>query len=77
MEELNMVKERLSQHDIELSFKVSPTIHDRQIELGNGWTIKIGRGFDIYQPPDNWLTVGANDYELRPCMETTADIFRA
>jgi ATP-dependent Lon protease len=43
--------------------------------LSSGWTVKIGRGFDIYQRPDDWLQVGANDLDLRPCLETTVDIF--
>jgi hypothetical protein len=40
-----------------------------------GWRVKIGRGLDIYQPPDNWFVVGANDFELRPTLETMVDIF--
>jgi len=44
--------------------------------LNNGWTIKIGRGFDIYQRPDDWLQVGANDLDLRPCLETNVDVVR-
>ena len=47
-----------------------------QTRLSNGWTIKIGRGFDIYQRPDDWLQVGANDLDLRPCLETNVDVTR-
>jgi ATP-dependent Lon protease len=50
--------------------------HDRDIKLSNGWSIKIGRGFDIYQRPDDWLHIGSNDLDLRPCLETNVDIVR-
>lgn len=62
--------------EVELQIILNPNLHDRQVRLNNGWTIKIGRGFDIYQRPDEWLSVGANDLDLRPCRETTVDIFR-
>jgi hypothetical protein len=38
--------------------------------------IKIGRGLDIYQPPENWFVIGAKDLELRSCLETMVDVFR-
>lgn len=50
-------------------------IHDRQVKIDNGWVIKIGRGFDIYQKPDDWFTIGASDLEMRPCLETMVDVF--
>ena len=49
-------------------------LHDREVRLSNGWVIKIGRGFDIYQKPEDWLHVGSNDLELRPCLETNVDV---
>ncbi len=52
------------------------TIHDREVRLDNGWVVKIGRGFDIYQKPDTWFSVGANDLQYRRCLETTVDVFR-
>jgi hypothetical protein len=42
--------------------------------LDNGWIVKIGRGLDYYKPVDR-LTIGWSDFELRPCKETTIDIF--
>ena len=52
-------------------------LHDREIRLDNGWVVKIGRGFDIYQKPGDWFEIGSNDLDLRPCLETTEDIFKA
>lgn len=70
------VEASLKEHDVVFAFTFNPVIHDREIELDTGWVIKIGRGFDIYQKPDDWFAVGATDLELRPCRETMVDIFR-
>lgn len=75
MAKLFTVAESLKQFDVVLEIKENNAIHDREIRLSNGWKIKIGRGFDIYQRPDDWLQIGANDLDLRPCLETMVDIF--
>ena len=74
---LAVIGESLKAHDVEFAVEVKETLHDRHIVLSNGWTVKIGRGFDIYQRPDDWLHIGASDMDLRPCMETSVDIFRS
>jgi ATP-dependent Lon protease len=75
-DKLKMIGASLLDHGIKLNLKFSDTLHDREIRLDNGWTIQIGRGFDIYQKLDNWFSVGASDFEMRPCLETKVDIFR-
>jgi len=70
------IVESLRQYDVELEVRESTTLHDRVVKLSNGWEIKIGRGFDIYQKPDDWLQIGANDLDLRPCLETNVDVIR-
>jgi ATP-dependent Lon protease len=75
-EKLKMIGSSLLDHGIKLNLKFSDTLHDREIRLDNGWIIKIGRGFDLYQKLDNWFTVGSSDFEMRPCMETKVDIYR-
>ena len=77
MAKLFTVADSLKQHDVQLEIKQNDRIHDREIRFSNGWIVKIGRGFDIYQKPDDWLSVGANDLDLRPCLETSVDIFPA
>jgi ATP-dependent Lon protease len=76
-EKLDELKQSLLELDVELHVKVNPNMHDREIKLDNGWTIKIGRGLDFYQKPGGWFEVGANDLSLRKCLETKVDIFRA
>ncbi len=75
-EKLGILKSSLAEQGISLMLTFSDTIHDREICLDNGWKIKIGRGFDIYQKPDSWFEIGASNFALRPCLETMVDIFR-
>lgn len=73
---LEELKQSLLERDVELNIEVNPNLHDREIRIDNGWTVKIGRGLDIYQKPDGWFSVGSNDLSLRPCLETKVDIFK-
>lgn len=70
------MEDSLLEHGINFFYKLNPQLHDREVRLSNGWTIKIGRGFDIYQKPEDWFHIGASDLDLRPCLETQVDIFR-
>jgi ATP-dependent Lon protease len=66
----------LKPFEVELEVSINATPQDREIRFSNGWSIKIGRGLEIYQKPDDWLSIGSSDLDLRPCLETTVDIFR-
>lgn len=76
-EKLDELKQSLLEVDVELEVKLNPNIHDREIRLDNGWVIKIGRGLDFYQRPSSWFEVGSHDLNLRKCLETKVDIFKA
>lgn len=69
------LKESLASRKISFDFSFSETLHDRKISLSNGWVIKIGRGLDYFKAPDGRFVLGTCDLELRPCLETTVDIF--
>lgn len=73
---LDELKQSLLELDVALDVKVNENLHDREIRLDNGWVIKIGRGLDFFQKPDSWFGIGANDLNLRRCLETKVDIFR-
>jgi len=72
---LQELKQSLSLRNISLSWSFSPSLHDREVRLDTGWIIKIGRGLDIYKPPEGKMVLGYFDLELRKCLETTVDIF--
>jgi ATP-dependent Lon protease len=72
----NLAKDLLP-YDIQLEHEFDPNVHDREIRTDNGWTIKIGRGLDIYiKPEENYTGLSRNDFDLRPCLETKVDIFQ-
>lgn len=61
------------QHKVELEIEIRSMQHDRQIRFDNGWTVKIGRGLDIYHKPESNST-STYDYHIRECKKTTVDI---
>lgn len=73
---LDELKQSLLELDVALDVKVNENLHDQEIRVDNGRTIKIGRGLDFFQKPDSWFGVGANDISLRRCLETKVDVFR-
>lgn len=75
-ERLEDVKQSLLEFDVVLDIKVNENLHDREIRIDNGWIVKIGRGLDFFQRPDNWYGVGVNDFTLRKCLETKIDIYK-
>lgn len=73
----DQIADSLYEHDIELSYEFSPTIHDRQITTSNGWRIVMGRGLDYFQSlAGNYYQIGTNDQSLRLCLETGIDFIR-
>lgn len=76
-EKMDELRQSLLEIDVLLTVELNENLHDREIRIDNGWTVKIGRGLDFYQKPDGWFTIGANDYSLRRCLETKVDVFRS
>lgn len=74
-DKMDELKQSLLEVDVLLEINLSKILHDREIRIDNGWTVKIGRGLDFYQRPEGWFTIGANDFSLRKCLETKIDIF--
>ncbi|KAM5252660.1 MIT domain-containing protein 1 isoform 2-T2 [Hipposideros larvatus] len=72
---LEEIKESLGNHGVLLELEYSSSIHDREIRFNNGWMIKIGRGLDYFKKPQGHFSLGYCDFDLRPCHETTVDIF--
>ncbi|XP_019472964.1 MIT domain-containing protein 1 isoform X2 [Meleagris gallopavo] len=72
---LEEIKQSLRNHGITLNVAFSSSIHDREIRFNNGWMIKIGRGLDYFKRPQGRFSIGYCDFDLRPCHETTVDVF--
>jgi len=77
MAKLWTITDSLKLFNVELVISKNPALHDREVRFSNGWKVKIGRGFDIYQKPEDWLHIGASDLGLRPCLETNVDVTRS
>jgi ATP-dependent Lon protease len=73
---LEELQQSLLERDVVLNVQIDSNIHDREIRIDDSWVIKIGRGLDFYQKPEGWSTIGANDFSLRPCLETKVDVYR-
>ncbi|XP_040517233.1 MIT domain-containing protein 1 isoform X2 [Gallus gallus] len=72
---LEEIKQSLRNHGITLNVAFSSSIHDREIRFNNGWMIKIGRGLNYFKKPQGRFSIGYCDFDLRPCHETTVDVF--
>uniref|UniRef100_A0A8C4XSZ8 Microtubule interacting and trafficking domain containing 1 n=3 Tax=Falco TaxID=8952 RepID=A0A8C4XSZ8_FALTI len=72
---LEEIQQSLRNYGVTLNIAFSPSIHDREIRFNNGWMIKIGRGLNYFKKPQGRFSIGYCDFDLRPCHETTVDVF--
>jgi ATP-dependent Lon protease len=49
------------------TYEFDDNIHDRSIELDNGWKIVLGRGLDIWQKTGGWYDINEYLQEKRLC----------
>ena len=75
LKRLQGLKNSLRKHNVDLQINYSSTLHDREVQFNNGWTIKIGRGLDYFKPPPGKFCIGFCDFDLRECHETVIDIY--
>jgi ATP-dependent Lon protease len=54
---------------IDLSYEFNDTLHDRSIEMNNGWKIILGRGLDIWQKTSGRYDIAEYYQEKRLCKE--------
>ncbi|KYQ88666.1 microtubule interacting and transport domain-containing protein (MIT) [Tieghemostelium lacteum] len=70
------MKEDFVPFNVTFNFQFSKTLHDRVIEVSNGYKIKLGRGLDFYQKPSSKYCIGSHDDNFRATLETSVDIFK-
>lgn len=66
----------LQRRGVSFEVEFSTSMHDREILLGNGYIISVGRGLDMFKPLANKYSLGMMDYDFRECKETKIDVFR-
>jgi ATP-dependent Lon protease len=54
---------------IDLSYEFSDVLHDRSIEMNNGWKIILGRGLDIWQKTSGRYDIAEYYQEKRLCKQ--------
>lgn len=59
----------LSNQGIKLTYEFSDILHDRSIEMNNGWRIILGRGLDIWHKTSGRFDIAEFDQEKRICKE--------
>lgn len=62
--------------DVNFTYELDESIHDRSISLDNGWTISLGRGLDIWQRTGGMLDFAEYYQEKRICKEFSMYIVR-
>ena len=54
-------------HGLHFTYTFSDELHDRSLQLDNGWKIVLGRGLDIYQPSSGRYDIAELLPEKRRC----------
>jgi len=58
------------------TYEFDDYIHDRSIELNNGWKIILGRGLDIWQKTGGWYDINEYIQEKRFCRACEVTILK-
>ncbi len=66
-EAFRQMAESLAPLGILFTYEFDSNIHDRSIDLDNGWKIVLGRGLDIFQKTGGWYDIAEYDQEKRQC----------
>ncbi|MDG5768326.1 BREX system Lon protease-like protein BrxL [Balneolales bacterium ANBcel1] len=61
------MQESLEPTGIFFTYEFDENLHDRSIEIDNGWKIILGRGMDIYQKTGGWHDIAEHYQEVRLC----------
>lgn len=64
---LEEISQTVFDSGINLTWEFNPNIHDRYIDMNNGWKIILGRGLDIYLKPEGRFNIAGLWQEKRKC----------
>ncbi len=67
----------LAEIGIVFTYELNETIHDRSIEINNGWKIILGRGLDIWQKTNGRYDIAEFYQEKRLCKEFELTVVNA
>ena len=72
----NDLADSLSDLGIEFTYEFNDSLHDRCIEMNNGWKIILGRGLDIWQKTSGRFDIAEFYQEKRLCKEFEVTVVR-
>jgi Phospholipase D-like domain at C-terminus of MIT len=72
---MSQLRASLAEEGVRFRVQHHEHLHDREVQLDRKWLFRLGRGLDIYQPPTAPFAVGALDFALRPCLETSVSVY--
>lgn len=59
------------------TYELNETLHDRSIEMNNGWKVILGRGLDIWQKTNGRFDIAEFYQEKRLCKEFEVTVVRS
>lgn len=68
-EKLDNIKSALAESSVNFSYYFKGADHDRWIKTDTGWKIILGRGLDMFKPPETMCGFEEMDQSLRSCRE--------
>src|SRR5690606_31363493 len=66
---LEQIAESVSGESVHFTYEFDQFLHDRSIEMNNGWKIVLGRGLDIFQRTDGPFDIAELDQTRRKCKQ--------
>lgn len=63
------IRASLEEMNIDFTYELKPSVHDRHITTNNGWKIMLGRGLDIWQKSNGRFDIAEILQEKRKCKE--------
>ncbi len=75
-EVFSQMADSLAEDSIIFSWQFDSYLHDRYIDVDNGWKIVLGRGLDIYQKTNNYWDLADLDQARRKCRACEVSFLR-
>ena len=75
LKKLDLIKNSLAEHQIELNLHFHDELEKREILTNHGCKIQSSHGLHFYQERSSLYHIGAFAMSLRPCKETRLDFF--
>lgn len=63
------IRMSLEEMNIDFTYELKPSVHDRHITTNNGWKIILGRGLDMWQKSNGRFDIAEILQEKRKCKE--------